>query len=269
MKVLILGFGLMGNRYARYLDEFEVEWNYYDPYVPGGLKKLALLNNYSHIIISTPPENHYECYKKLIKLKFNGRIYIDKPVIISTDHMDIFDNDNVFCGMTERYNPAVIKLKEFLDPESLISLKFSRYSTVPSNMKTSVVFDLGIHDLDLYTYLLNWDSYPDIYMYDIFKKSKTNYVMARQGDVLSIFEWSHESHRRERKIIALQKNVVYEADLIDQTVLSYEANCVVRNLYVDKAQTLKEIMHSFLDGGSNNAKLSHEFMFKVLNESGV
>lgn len=266
MKVLIIGYGVMGNRYAKYLDELEVEWSYYDPYVAGGIKELINLNIYSHIIISTPPENHYECYKQVMDLGFTGRIYVDKPIIISKDHMDIFDNDKVFCGMTERYNPAVIKLKELLDPKSLISLKFSRYSTVPANIKVSVMFDLGIHDLDIYTYLLNWNGYPDISM---FKKSKTHYVMTRQNDILSIFEWSHESHRRERKITALQKDVVYEADLIDQTVLSYEANCVIRNLYVDKFQPLKEIIQSFLNGDSSSARPSHEFMFKILNEKEI
>lgn len=264
MRILILGFGAMGARYAKYLNELEVGWDYYDPYVPGGLKRLADLGNYSNIIISTPPENHYESYKKLMKLNFEGRIYIDKPAIVSNDQVDIFDNKNVFCGMTERYNPAVIKLKELLDPESLISMKFTRYSTVPANIKTPVIFDLGIHDLDLYLYLLNRDEFPN--EYNLFKKSKTYHVAVEQDNILSMFEWSHESHRRERKIVVLQKNVVYEADLIDQTVLSYEANCVIRNLYVDKTQTIREIMFEFLYGDVNDARVAHEFMLDIIGK---
>ena len=185
-------------------------------------------------------------------------------MIISARHLDVFEDKSLFCGMTERYNPAVIKLKELLDTKSLVSIKFSRYSTVPANMETPVLFDLGIHDLDLYFHLLNYTEYPDTYK--IFEKSKTCYVVAEQDEVLSIFEWSHESYRRERKITALQNNTVYEVDLIDQTVVSYEIRNTVRNLYVDKGQPLKRIMKNFLFGNNNdNARLSHEFMFNILN----
>ncbi len=261
-RVLIIGFGKMGHIYSKYLTELGINWSYYDPFAEGGIKKLARLNNYSHIMISTPPENHYEVYETIIKLGFNGRIYIDKPVIISNEHLDILDHKKLFCGMTERYNPAVITLKGLIDRSKLTSIKFSRYSTVPENMKTSVLFDLGIHDLDLYLYLLDFDKIPDTY--DVFEKSKTCYVMAKQNGNLVIFEWSHESQKRERKIIVLQSDIVYEADLIDQTILMYGARQVRQNLYVDKGQPVRNIVKSFLEGDECIAKLSHEFMVKVI-----
>ena len=264
--VLIIGFGKMGHIYSKYLNEFGVRWFYYDPFVKGGLKKLTKINRYSHIIISTPPEDHYKSYKMITELGFKGCIYVDKPVIISDEHLDVLDDKNVFCGMTERYNPVVTSLKGLLDFEKLTSIKFSRYSTVPENMETPVLFDLGIHDLDLYLYLLGFDKFPSVH--DVFEKSKTCYIMSKQKGILSIFEWSHESKRRERKIIILQEDVVYEADLIDQTILLYGARQVRRNLYVDKDQPLKRVMRSFLKGDQCSAKLSHEFMFDVMLELG-
>ena len=129
-------------------------------------------------------------------------------------------------------------------------------------MKTPALFDLGIHDLDLYLYLLNYDKFPSIY--DVFEKSKTCYIIAKQNNILSIFEWSHESYKRERKIIVLQKNAVYEVDLIDQTIIAYRDNSVVQNLYVPKAQPLKEVMKSFLNNDQCDAKLSHRFMIDVM-----
>lgn len=265
-RVLIIGFGKMGHIYSKYLDEFGVKWSYYDPFVGGGVKKLTNINRYSHILISTPPENHYKSYQKIMELGFKGHIYIDKPVIISDEHLDVLDNKNVFCGMTERYNPVVMVLKGLLNLEDLISIKFSRYSTAPNNIRTSVIFDLGIHDLDLYLYLLNRDKFPSIY--DVFEKSKTCYIMSKQGEVLSIFEWSHESHRRERKIVVLQKDTVYEVDLIDQTMVSYEVGGVVRNLYVAKDQPLKKVIQSFLKGDRCSAELSHEFMLDIICKLG-
>jgi len=264
LRVCIIGFGKMGHIYSKYLDEFGVKWSYYDPFVEGGLKKLTKINNYSHILISTPPENHYKSYKMVTELGYEGRIYIDKPVIISDDQLSVLDNENVFCGMTERYNPAVIALETLINVEKLTSIKFSRYSVVPENMKTPVLFDLGIHDLDLYLYLLGFDNFP--ITYEVFKKSKTCYVMSKQKDILSIFEWSRESYRRERKITVLQEGVVYEVDLIDQTILFYGSGNIKRNLYIDKDQPLKRVMKSFLKGDQCSAKLSHEFMLDVMLE---
>jgi len=260
MKVLIIGFGKMGHIYSQYLKGFD----YYDPFVDGGLQNLQDLNKYSHIIISTPPENHYESYKKIIG--FKGSIYIDKPIIVSENQLDIF-NGNIFCGMTERYNPVVTLLKKLIIVKDMISIKFSRYSIITTNIKTPVLFDLGIHDLDLYLYLLDYDKFPS--MYDIFEKSKTCYIMAKQNNILSIFEWSHESYKRERKLIVLQKNAVYEVDLIDQTIIAYKDNGIVQNLYVPKAQPLKEVMKSFLNNEQCNAKLSHEFMINVMHKERV
>lgn len=263
-NVLIIGFGKMGQRYSRYLNQLEANWRYYDPFVTGGLKKLKNLSRYTHIIISTPSENHYESYKSITDLGFTGHVYIDKPVIVSNDQSDIFDAKNIFCGMTERYNPVVTILRNLLTVEILTSIKFSRYSTVPENITTPVLFDLGIHDLDLYLYLLGFVELPN--NYNVFEKTKTCYIITQQNDILSIFEWSHESHRRERKIVVLQKDIVYEADLIDQTILSYEAGGVVRNLYVDKAQPLKETIKSFLKNERCDAKVSHDFMFSIMKK---
>ena len=263
IRFCIIGFGKMGHIYSKYLDEFNVNWTYYDPFVEEGLKKLSNLNNYSHIIISTPPENHYESYQKVIELGFEGNIYIDKPVIISYEHLSVLDNEQVFCGMTERYNPVVVALKKLIDYSKLTSIKFSRYSTVPENMKTPVLFDLGIHDLDLYLHLLDCDNFP--VTYDVFEKSKTCYIMCKHMGILSIFEWSRESYRRERKIMVLQKDTVYEADLIDQTILMYGAGQVRQNLYVDKGQSVRNIVKSFLAEDRCIAKLSHDFMVKVIH----
>jgi predicted dehydrogenase len=260
--VLIIGYGKMGHIYSKYLDEFGIVWAYYDPYCEGGIDDLSEIVDYTHVLISTPPENHYTVYKQIKGLGFKGQIYIDKPTITSQAHMDIFEDDKVFCGMTERYNPVVGALKSLLNVKELTSIKFSRYSTVPDNMKTPVLFDLGIHDLDLYLYLLNFNDFPK--MYDVFEKSKTCYILTQQSDVLSIFEWSHESHRRERKIVVLQKDIVYEVDLIDQTLVSHGEGSVIQNLYVEKGPALKNIMRNFLDNEKCNAKLSHMFMFDII-----
>jgi hypothetical protein len=263
--VLIIGYGKMGKTYSKYIDSFGIGWDYYDPFLEGGLDDLRSINKYTHVLISTQPEFHSGVYNTIKGLGYEGYIYIDKPVVITRD-LELLNDPKVFCGMTERYNPVVIALKELLNVKELTSIKFSRYSTVPENIKVPVLFDLGIHDLDLYLYLLETTCFPS--NYDVFTKSKTCYIMSKHLNILSIFEWSHESYRRERKIVALQRDTVYEADLIDQTLVSYQKGNVVKNLYVNKAQSLEKIMRSFLNNDSCNAQLSHTFMFDILSKKG-
>ena len=252
----------MGHIYSKYLSYFGMKWEYYDPYIPGSVNSLTNLKQYSHIIISSPSDTHYECYTKVMELGFNGYLYIDKPIVICKDHLHVFEYDKLFCGMTERYNPVVIELKEILNPDNLTSLRFTRYSTY--NTEIPVIFDLGIHDLDIYLQCMNIDELPIIC--DVFEKTHNQCIVAKQNNILSTFEWSHESHKRERKIIALQKDAVYEVNMIDQTILAYEDMGVIRNLHINKTQPIREVIYDFIQGKSLDAKLSHQFMFQLIGE---
>jgi len=262
-NVLIIGFGKMGKLYSKYLFGFKIGWNYYDPYISGGIEKLSNLNQYTHILISTQPEYHYECYKKIRDLKFNGYIYIDKPVVIDKNDFNIFNDEKVFCGMTERYNPVIQKLRELINIEKLISIKFTRFSLLPNTVKVPVLYDLGIHDLDLYVYLLDLDIGEIPKQFNKYNVSKTQYITIKYKDIISIFEWSHESKKRERKILILQEDIFIEVDLIDQTIITYEQNSVVKNIYVDKSQPIKETMINFLNNKKCCASISHNIMKKI------
>lgn len=249
----------MGSRYSKYLDEFSVAWDFYDPFVSGGIYNLSNLDIYNKVIISTPSEVHYDMYQQIINLGFKGRVYIDKPVVTKYEHLDVCDH--IFCGMTERYNPAVIQLKKLLDPTKLVSLQFTRLSLAPETFNIPVLFDLGIHDLDLYFFLMNLYRLPKKYY--IFQKSRSCFLFFESDNNMLKFLWSHESQKRERKIIALQENVIYDVDLINQTILVYESDSVIKNIYVNKDQPLRLIMKHFLKNDKCNATLAHKFMLKI------
>lgn len=267
MNILIMGYGHMGKRYASYLDSFGYKWEYFDPYVKGGVKTLININDYTHIIISTPPENHYECYTKLDK--FNGSILLDKPVIINNEHIKIFDDKRTYYSLTERFNPAVNKLKDEMNLKEVISIDFVRNSNVNAvYWDIPVLFDLGIHDLDLYFHLSSEKSIPKVV--HKFTNSKTYYVDAvSDSDILCKFMWSHESKKVERRIKVYQKNVVYEADLIDQTLIKYENDNKVTKIGMLKDQPVRESLLNFLNKNKidrNEYKLSHQFMIDLMGD---
>jgi len=266
-KVLGIGYGKMGNLYARYVTSMGASYNYYDPYVSqnsNAVDSIDFLDDYSHIIISTPPETHFDLYSKVVDTGFTGSIYIDKPVVTSPKYQQqVFMDKRVFCGMTERFNPVVSFLKNTLNKHKIISAKFTRCYSAPETMDTPVLFDLGIHDIDLYMYLFDKTIIP--VKYEVFEKDKTCCLLLKQQDgAIFFFEWSHNSFKSERKIVIMQSDVVYEVDLVDQTIVAYKAGGVVENLYVEKGSTIKAVMREFLRGGSCSSVEAHKFMFRVI-----
>lgn len=60
----------------------------------------------------------------------------------------------LMVGYVERFNPALVRLKEQLDGEELLSLTFTRVGPQPPRTgHTGVIHDLAIHDLDLMLHL--------------------------------------------------------------------------------------------------------------------
>jgi hypothetical protein len=136
-KVLIIGYGKMGHIHGRHLSEMGVPWEYHDPHVSGGV--LLDTNGFTHAIISTPIETHYEVYRQLDS--FLGSILIEKPVIVEKSQLHVLQDPRVFPGLVERYNPIT---KHFsLVKDDIDKIKFSRTS-VDCDLK-----DIGIHDIDL------------------------------------------------------------------------------------------------------------------------
>ncbi|MEK6937233.1 MAG: Gfo/Idh/MocA family oxidoreductase [Nanoarchaeota archaeon] len=67
-------------------------------------------------------------------------------------------NVKFMVGHIERFNPAVIKLKEVLDNFELgeiNSIMCRRVGVIPPKVKdTNVIIDLAVHDIDIFNYLL-------------------------------------------------------------------------------------------------------------------
>ena len=144
-RVLIIGYGKMGRIHGKHLSEMGVPWDYHDPFVDGGVG-LDRLGGYTHVIITTPIPTHYDIYRKLDG--FPGRILIEKPVVVRPEHLHVLDDERVFPGMCERFNPAFETLKSCISHTEINSMEFCRTS-----LSTDVV-DVGIHDLDLFCHLL-------------------------------------------------------------------------------------------------------------------
>lgn len=278
-KVLICGLGRMGTIHEKYLNLLNIDYMWYDTasYKSNDDKRLMNLsdivsNRLTHIIISTPEGTHFKLYSEIKKTGYEGKFLIEKPVIIDFKNKQVFDDENVYPGMVERFNPVIAELKNRIDIEKLISIDFVRCSVKSHSIQRVDSFtDVGIHDIDLYFYLMNASS--TISDYQIQKYSNT-FSLAVSGDNghIARFLWSNETFSKERKVIVRQNNCTYEADLIDETLKKYtkatnknDYGVLCQNLYIEKSSSIRNQLENFLSNSSKNinAEASHSFYIKI------
>ena len=113
MKVLICGYGNMGKIHSKYLNKLGIDWEFYDPKTKSTVESLAEVkkHNFTHIIISSSEEYHFENYEQLRSAGFSGPILVEKPAVIKRENFSIFEDPKLSVGLVERFNPAVQVLK--------------------------------------------------------------------------------------------------------------------------------------------------------------
>lgn len=198
-RVLIIGYGKMGHIHARHLTQMGVPWDYHDPFVPGGVGLDRLLE-YTHAIIATPYPTHYDVFRQLDE--FAGRILIEKPVVVRAEHLWVLEDERVFAGMSERFNPAVQALKARVRLEEIVSLEFCR------TCRAGDIIDVGIHDLDLFCHLLDLREVPEW-------RWEGDELVANAGGVEGRFQWPVTEECR-RTITVSTVGGWHELDLVTQ-----------------------------------------------------
>ena len=148
MKILVFGYGHMGQLHVKFLKLRGHDVFYVDPAsVLEAHRKVPDLNDFTHVIIATPIWTHYQIYRQLYG--FKGKILIEKPAVVLKEHFDIFDNENVMVGLSERYNPVIQTIKQL----DLSEIQFVRFSRSVKNCRGDTYLELSIHDLDLMFYI--------------------------------------------------------------------------------------------------------------------
>ena len=280
INILICGLGRMGRVHEKYINEGNLNYYWYDPFLSEkddrriesleDIKSLKI----THVIISTPEGTHYPIYKSIRDISKNIKILVEKPAVTEKDNFEIFKDRNVFVGLVERFNPAIKKLKSIIDKDLVLNIDFVRCSiSQSSNQRVNSFTDVGIHDIDLMFYLL--ESQVSDYRVDHISNTFSLITNHAQTGAMCRFLWSNETFSKERKIIVRQKNCTYEADLIDQTVKKYSSAASVtltningtisENLYVEKSSSIKEQLKNFICENSFSVKgeNSHSFYLSV------
>lgn len=180
VKAAVVGIGNMGHNHARtyfHLDNAdlvaacdidkkrveEIAKEYKTKAFYDYRQMLDSLPDIDLVSIVVPTKFHKEiaCFF----LEKNINVLLEKPIadtldaakkIISTAKKS---NAMFTVGHIERFNPAVIKLKEIIEKDKLgkvLSIIARRVGVFPPNVKdTNVFLDLAVHDIDIINFLLN------------------------------------------------------------------------------------------------------------------
>lgn len=107
--------------------------------------------------IVTPTVNHFEWAK--LAITQNKHVFIEKPMTEKLEEaeklVDLVHEYGIKCqiGHVERYNPAILSLKEHtLNPLFIESHRLSPFN--PRGTDVSVIMDLMIHDIDILLHLV-------------------------------------------------------------------------------------------------------------------
>lgn len=124
-------------------------------------------DNIQAVSIVTPSKTHYQIAKELMEA--GKDVLVEKPMTMDVDEarrlVEIAANNNriLMVGHIFRYHPAVCELKHMIDAGALGEIQnmigTRLYFGLPRR-DMGVIYALGIHELDIFCYLLNAE-YPE------------------------------------------------------------------------------------------------------------
>lgn len=263
MRTAVIGVGNMGENHIRIYSQIskltaladinekigksiakKFQINHYKDY-----REMFLKEKIEAVSVVVPTIFH----KKVAIDCLNRRIptLLEKPIADTlTNAQAILDTAKVnhtllMIGHVERFNPAVIKLKQLISNNMLgeiINLSAIRVGiSPPRSINADVVVDLAIHDIDIFNYLLN-----ELPKRTIVTKSKIyNQNIADSASVLMFYSKARATIQTNwitpikiRRLEVTGTRGFAEVEYITQKLVFYKKNVNLLNMNVFKNQQL-------------------------------
>ncbi|MDP1574222.1 MAG: Gfo/Idh/MocA family oxidoreductase [Coxiellaceae bacterium] len=125
MRALIIGYGSIGSRHARILNDLGCNVSLVSSKINEQYHTYKTLeaafkeNSYDKIIVSNSTNLHHETLKEINNANFNGTILIEKPLFSKSENLQ--NQDNVYIAYNLRFHELIQKLKIVLQDDELIS----------------------------------------------------------------------------------------------------------------------------------------------------
>jgi len=249
LKVGVIGAGSMGRHHVRVFSELEncqliglsdpnpekaaLAEQYGAQYF--GDHRALLAQGLDLVTIAAPTSQHYALATEAIDSGAN--LLVEKPI---TDNLDSAAQliaqaksagKTIAVGHIERFNPAVSELKSLIDAGELgevLTVNAMRVGPYHGRiLDTGIILDLGTHDVDLTSYLLDARA-ETVYAAAIQRQHnhEDHAVIQLQfpGSKTSVIETSWLAPYRSRNVFVFGTKRFAFCDLMEQSILIYGEN---------------------------------------------
>jgi UDP-N-acetylglucosamine 3-dehydrogenase len=189
-----------------------------------------MLNEVDAVTIVTPTTTHYEIAKKC--LESGKHVFVEKPLCFDPQEAEELVNLAnqkglvLSVGYVFRFNPLIKRLKELLleiGPLQYISGQYT-HSTVPPRKDSGVIFNLGVHLLDILNYSLPQKP-KSLFCNKVHQISEKNedsaFINLNYGKFIANLEVSCCHPLKIRELWVIGEKEKLHLDLLDQTLIRY------------------------------------------------
>ncbi|HMK46816.1 MAG TPA: UDP-N-acetylglucosamine 3-dehydrogenase [Methanocella sp.] len=185
-------------------------------------------------------------------------LLVEKPISDTIENAEAITdaafagNVTLMIGHIERFNPAVVKMKQIIDSGKLgkvVSISTSRVGPYnPRIRDVGVILDIGVHDIDIISYLYN-SRVSEVYSIagkEIHSFEDHASIFLRfEGDRAGIVETNWLTPHKIRKFAVIGTEGVAYGDYMQQTVTIHDKEWV-RDARIDKKEPLLCELENFV-----------------------
>ena len=276
IKVGVVGLGTMGQHHARVYSQLGCELVGVVDADTGRAKEIGekygvrYYSSYSELIpqvdavsIVVPTTLHRRVAMDFIKQGVH--CLVEKPVASSLGEAEKMiraaeeNNVKLAVGHVERFNPAVLRLKQIIDRGvlgKLMIISVRRVGPFASRIRdVGIIVDTATHDIDVARYLMGKEPVSVLSKAGTFKHPKEDHaiVLMDFGDATACIEVNWFTPHKVRRLAATGSEGIANLDYIEQelTVHNAQGEEVVK---VEKAEPLKLELEQFLGCVENGEK---------------
>jgi UDP-N-acetylglucosamine 3-dehydrogenase len=246
LKVGVVGLGMMGQHHVRVYKELGCDVVGVADADPERAKEIgekfhlpwytdyhALIGSVEAISIAVPTSLHRDVALDFIHSGVH--CLIEKPIASTLEEAEDIvaateaSQVKVLIGHIERFNPAVLKLKELLDEGSLgkvMQISTRRVGPFQPRIRdVGIIVDIGTHDIDVTRFLTGKEPVEVHAEARRFKHTKEDYanLMLNFGDSLASLELNWFTPHKVRTLIATCSKGSADLDYIKQELIIYNS----------------------------------------------
>jgi len=275
LRVGVVGVGNMGRHHARVYSELAKEGkvelvgiadvNFERARGIAKQYKVKAFQDYRELIskvdavsIVVPTSLHKQVALDFIENGVN--VLVEKPIAESIESAEEIiraaekNNITLMVGHIERFNPAVLRLKEIIESNSLgeiVTLTAKRVGPFPPQIKdVGVIIDLAVHDIDVMSFLLG-EQVKEVYAKAGSAKNPLELedyavLVLTFESATGIVETNWLTPHKVRKLSVVGTEGIAELDYINQELVLYNHKWI-RKAKIQKREPLKNEIEHFVE----------------------